>query len=532
MNAILSSFTERDLDLASRWAGEKIGQRRVIKDKLAKMIIARAGELAAKKIIERFKFNVVDVAIMETYSDSAGNDDRWLKYDLEVLDVHNRVIGIDVKTSRQKRDNSISEFLIQDVSKYKNELIAGVYADMVYELDFEPSTHELSIKNDWIPGLSLAGFVNIGELNTRISSIADNKFLNAMTLKESLSFKPEKLPFWVYSVQSFLSYTDRISIKNLYVSYIRLSLKTQSPDELLRDLGPGLIPCLGLDGLRELKDSIPDSFFRVFAEVAVTLNQISFPVAYLSLIYEWMSCHREGGRVYNTKFIDDLLYHFGFGKDSHFLGIFDTGGNLKNFSYMLEEISNIGRGLRINTYKYFKFNLSKMILKGQLADEDDQKKIITLFAFCGGNKLNSNHKCNTQRLNISQNETCTECGYLICQNCFSCQSGCSNQKRRRNIAKFDSSLCYILDHMKVYSLDESNLSWFFETHTDSILDELLGVGDRNRGILRGKADEIKSICPGLDILKSAIKIGYFDMKYLKLTYIINRHGAIFVSKKT
>lgn len=150
--------------------------------------------------------------------------------------------------------------------------------------------------------------------------------------------------------------------------------------------------------------------------------KITLPYLFLTILAHFIHMLRQNDKSFHPSKYSSLLYN---GNSQVYpLGIYDPLDTIKELCETLSILwdNTYNNQSLISQFRLFKFD-AKGLLRGQINIYDSLKTII---AYCGGYKEGKGY-CGFSPLIFGKQNTCSKCGYLICDECQYC-----NCKQKKN----------------------------------------------------------------------------------------------------
>jgi hypothetical protein len=428
------NLTKNDRMLAATWLksqGYISGKNREDYE-MARVLSARVAERVAFQFYKSLEYPVVDISITQLNS---GSQD-WKTHDLLVDSQH----PVDVKNARPPVSVE-RRFVEHCVPKFKESrrlnqevVIAGVLSPylILYHILGPASIAE------YIEPIYFLGEVRPSEI-CRLEGVFKQADLKLRIIDRGV------VPAWMYD------YPSRCYIgQNNYTNVLKsLDISTYPSFEDCTLIGENLIPILIAAGIPlpptfiDQCSSWQNGFIRKIQELRD--GRVTLPVLFLALLSHFLEMVKadEASGVGPDQY-RRLLYSSN--NNENPLGIVDPLGIISEFLNTLGVLWEYRNILALGKYSLFKFNGSGL-LQGQSKDE---AKLITLLAYCGG-FVEGKGKCGASPLIKGQEQTCPECGKLICGQCGFCSKYCKTMEKRLQI--FEPDRTYQGTHLSYNDAD-------------------------------------------------------------------------------
>lgn len=415
---LYANIKEQDKEIARLWARDGLPAV------YAKMLSARAAELAAREIYERAGHSVADVSITQL---EPGRAD-WLTHDL-LLDGS---IAIDVKNSR--RPIGAKNFYVEHtVPKFKLDRrssevrIAAFLSPYITVKLLDQPFDRYFPKED---------IVFLGETSAedmdKLSKAFDAPNFSVPRTTDRV------FPSWVFTYPAswYRDFNELIEIAEA------LDWPSEEDwDTVFSDLPEDAVitaHCILQKALPaglsdEMKDWQISLYHRLRSAVGAPPN---LPAIFLTILTDFLSALQEQRESYTPKDYEQLLF---VGRGARFpLGAIDPLQLVSNLIKTLETLW-AGRGeTRLGRFKQFRF-VGLGILQGR---ESRERPWTTIIAYCGGTQYESDKdgniefhagmpvpkgKCGHTPLIIGESHTCQSCRKLICARCSFCSQPCRDR---------------------------------------------------------------------------------------------------------
>lgn len=401
---------ENDVRLVFKWAGQEPpddplfhlnGYNAPFK-RFWNLVCARLAEkTVATYYAGHLNLPIEDCSVMQL----GHSDDRWKDFDLWVGR------PIDVKSAlghyRNRRQNFVPKF---KRTAGVDVAVAGVASSINYS-------------DRYISQIFL-GEVTSTDISKTLAAI-DNQFPG---LRINLNVDDKYLPAWAFD--------DPFAALDYDVLLEVCSLLADRPESILAAaIAAGKADTLGTyRRLNDAQRAIVDSFCLVISKSAYSKRTIA-----LFAIASFINFVLEGeDPVHFIRFFRKLiaLEQLGaYGKEinvgSRYLGRLyesDSGGlsdPLRSIPHLLKLLEEVGAEVVKRQLRFESFQTpSAYILVGRLTSG----KKITLYAYCGG-RDSRGYSCDTFPLRVGHNDTCGECGKLICHECDHCSEDCRRPRK-------------------------------------------------------------------------------------------------------
>jgi hypothetical protein len=428
-----------DYKIAKIWGNvESITNNDIKKSVFAKMLSARAAEIAVKNFYKSIGYEIEDISIHQLHSSSQD----WITHDLLL----NGEIPIDVKNSRNPVNHKYY-YVDYCIPKFKferrlnnNVKIAGVLSPYLQsEYIVNPKEINYYVKS----------IVFLGEFEVRLLQNIKKIFSNdniSLKLSKSNLYPPWLFDFPITFYQNQIDSREAIRIME--------DNEIPSQDEVtLFDYNP--IPGF-LSAKRKLSLSFKKSLLpwqiKLFDQIIEKSEYpITLPYLYLNIIThflhiissdkEYDNFHPEGYRKllyadhnsnknlkkYSTPSRAHKSYHANnFGEeDLRPIGILDPLNIISELIDTLEILWENKNQISLTEFQDFKFR-GFGILEGRKFHEN---RYTTILAYCGGT-IERKGKCGNKPLIIGREKTCPSCRKLICNKCGFCSNDCPNYIQR------------------------------------------------------------------------------------------------------
>jgi hypothetical protein len=366
---------------------------------------ARAAELAARKYYEALGLQVKDISITQLRE---GND--WKYFDLLVDGV-----PVDVKNARRSFSNPDS-YVEHAVPAFKltragtEVSIAGVLSD------YRP---HLSDSGALVCNSTILGEAKLSDLE-RLFSWIRHRYGEFLDLDQV--WKPNYQPGWAFEYRA-AHYPRRHAATQRIADLIRRATRAGFKPEALSGWLSTLhvephdptLPLENRDIIADIQDlarnatvSRPSLYLYSLARLAQSIIQKDPPG------------HVES-RIRRSVFgLASLSFS---GKP---LGLDDPQQYVRKIIDALSTVHRalVQRGIALTAFKL----THPEILRGRTA----ANQWITLLAYCGGWRQEPfKVKCGATPLIFGKNAPCSTCGYLCCQECGFCSSGCGDMPQRQ-----------------------------------------------------------------------------------------------------
>jgi cold shock CspA family protein len=417
---VLEDLNDADKQLAACWAN--LDGPGNADHTLARMLSARAAEKVALNFYRQFSLPVEDISCTQLQ----GSSEEWKLYDL--------MAGqrpIDVKNARVPVNNR-QTYVEHCIPRFKQARgqdvkIAAVVSPWVRIDQFQGTS---SLWSNVVPCRFIGEADRHGaeQLERSFADLATRASTTIITVAKSHEGSANVLPPWLFDYPDFF-YRSRDQSREwlLRVSEDQLpsldDLKLTGINPLPAFLGahrplpPSWLPLLS-HWQREFYDRVQHH-----------PEPVSLPRLYLHLLLHFLEVSQTPGRHsdYSPEGYRDLLYqNAASGKAP--VGVVDP---LSVICTLLDALNTLWHNrdvIRLHDFQSFCFR-GEGILSGRKKGTTAEVRIL---AYCGG-RVPGKGKCGNAPLLIGREGTCdgNKCGYLICDKCKSCKSGCAKGRERR-----------------------------------------------------------------------------------------------------
>lgn len=413
--SIYRQLDEVDFKLARLWCNKNENDF-----ELAKMISARAAEIAALHFYRNVGCEVIDIAGQQIL----GNSTDWLTHDLYV----NGETPIDVKNARQPINSSVLvEYTVPRFKQDRNSIdvrISGVLS---------PYANMTKMKEGRVKG----NIIFLGETSLR----EIDELLRLYNKPEIFSldnrFK-DKLPVWLFNYPE-VHEAGGSSMKNGPASRIR------APDaqhwKYLK--GHNLVAgCLALnfDIPIEIKEQLL-KWEREFLNSLIQVNSLTLGHVYLSVLSHFFLALKYMKQAEKSGFEPskywDLLYiktpetdHLKIKRqaiDQQNIGPLGFVDPLNTVAHLISSLESLWKNkhtLELEGVRSLRFSAEGLV-RGRFPDNSTK----TILAYCGG-KINGKGRCGYSPLVLGENKSCQICGFLTCPECEYCCRQCFEEKQK------------------------------------------------------------------------------------------------------
>lgn len=415
---LYENINDQDKEIASRWTQN--GRPAVY----AKMLSARAAEIAAKKIYEKMGHSVTDISTTQLQTKSTD----WLTHDL-LLD---NAVSVDVKNSR-RAINAKNFYVEHTVPRFKldrrgsNVRVAAFLSPYIKAALIDKPSAPYFPKEDVV----FLGETSAQEMD-KLSSTFDAPNFSVPRPSDRV------FPNWVFTYPTSW-YRE---LYKLIVIAELLDWPTKKEWEAaFSDLGKDkLIPayCLLQKTLpASLSDEMWDWQIALYHRLqSVVGRPPNLPAIFLTILTDFISALSEQRENYTPSDYEQFLF---VERSAQFpLYTIDPLQLVSNLLKTLETLWK-GRGeTRLERFKQFRF-VGLGILQGR---ESQEKPWTTIVAYCGGIQYESDQegrtkfdggmptpkgKCGHTPLIIGNSPTCPSCQKLICRVCSFCSRPCQER---------------------------------------------------------------------------------------------------------
>ncbi|WP_312734346.1 cold shock domain-containing protein [Brevundimonas sp.] len=415
---LYAGFKDQDREIADHWARDGLPAVR------AKMISARAAEIAAKEIYESVGHSVADVSISQLES---GRTD-WLTHDL-LLDGS---IAIDVKNSR--RPISAKNFYVEHtVPRFKldrrgfNVRVAAFLSPYIKAGLVDTPYGRYFPKEDVV----FLGEVSVEEMD-KLSKAFDAPNFSVPRPTDRV------FPNWVFTYPA--------SWYREFHQLIETAEGVDWPSEEEWGAVFSNIPKVTvIQAFCILQKTLPTHISDEMWDWQLSLHHRlrsvigappNLPAIFLTILTDFLSALSEDRENYAPKDCEHLLFIDGSPRFP--LGAIDPLQLVSNLLKTLQTLWD-GRGeTRLARFKQFRF-VGLGILQGR---ESQERPWTTIIAYCGGVQYETDKdghiefhegvatpkgKCGNTPLIIGHSRTCPSCRKLICSKCSFCSQPCRDQ---------------------------------------------------------------------------------------------------------
>lgn len=419
---LYANLNDQDKEIARQWARD--GRPAVY----AKMLSARAAEIAAKEIYERAGHSVADVSIAQL---EAGRTD-WLTHDL-LLDGS---LAVDVKNSR--RPIAAKDFYVEHtvptfkLDRRSSDVRIAAFLSPYVKVGLLDHPFDQYFPKEDVVFLGETSALDIGKLSRAFD--APNFSVPRTTERV--------FPSWIFSYPASW-YRD-------YNTYIETAESLDWPSEedwdaVFSDLGKATL----LSAYCVLQKALPASLSDKMWGWQISLHQRlrsvvgtppNLPAIFLTILTDFLLALHEQRENYTPEDCEQLL--FAGGGPRYPLGAIDP---LQLVSNLIKTLRTLwaGRGeTRLARFRQFRL-VGLGILQGR---ESQERPWTTIVAYCGGIQYELDEqgrikfdagrptprgKCGHTPLIIGESQTCPSCRKLVCARCSFCSQPC----RERSLNK-------------------------------------------------------------------------------------------------
>ena len=402
ISELYSNLDDSDTKLARLWNNNDQDNFQ-----LARMLSARAAEKLAAQFYKSLGHSVKDVSSTQLEN----IEKEWIKYDL-MLDEKE---PIDVKNARTPI-NSNGNYTEHCVSSFKNDRngenikICGVLSPYISLENFKNLPYPY--REESILFLGETSFNKLKKLEFHFSS----RLLKLHIRGENY------IPRWAFEYPEEF-YFERNN-KYARIRSINLDKVPSLSDCEINPIPIYLSSAVNIpeNWTKELEDWQINFYNRLKPSNG---RQVSLPVLFLALLTHFLEAisTQNGWAYYDPLKYKELL----FANTGNPLGIHDPLNVIDEFIDTLNTLWNHRNSIKLNKFEHFKFN-GRGLLEGKRVNDVVH---ITLLAYCGG-FIEGFGKCGYSPLILGENETCANCGKLICERCGHCSTNCTSCKERMN----------------------------------------------------------------------------------------------------
>ena len=428
--------TPEDLSLAAKWTGdprllsEDFDRWLALKEdgvpenlrkdwELGRCLSARLAEKAAANVYRNLNLSVRDIARTQL---NEGGDDLWKLCDLEVGGQK-----IDVKNARRSR-TSPDTYVEHCVPRFKTDresddiMIAGVLSDYQW-VDY--LVHPEKARN-------LATSVFLGETSRQTLNELSDYFCRDGVLEMDFSRKSQPynfLPAWVFSYSEEFYKSSSKAVAKLNRMTLPSAFDFQkAKTSITMPLVINNHPSKQAYGVNE--NPLITRFLDELSDVLTKFPK-KLPAVFMCVLTDFLkTCLDEDRQLeFSPDIYLDALF---FERKWQFpAGIYDPLFTLQSLINTLSVLWERNRNA-ITKYRQFKLR-GGTILQGRPREGGGRWE--TLVAHCGG-LFPDYGKCGKYPLVAGLNETCSSCGYLICDNpeCDFCYRSCERYQRSKNVS--------------------------------------------------------------------------------------------------